>query len=110
MVGLKFPKFSADKLDEVENYFNKSKPPEERLGMAVYEPILAENIQWKLVRNTLEFIKDKMMIGAYRGHASLIKDRKIGRSLICNDCGTDFTKSWHLACRDRTCKKGERQT
>ena len=74
--------------------------------MAVYEPILAENIQWKLVRNTLEFIKDKMVIEACGGHASLIKDiKKVGRSFICNDCGTDFTKSCHLACRDRTCKK-----
>ena len=107
--GLRFPKFSVDELDEVENYFNKSELPEEWLGMAVYEPILTENIRWKLMRNTLEFIKDKMVIGAYGGHASSIKG-KIGRSFICNDWGADFTKLCHLACRDRTCKKGERQT
>ena len=45
-VGTSFPKFSLDELDEVENYFNKNKPPEEWLGIAAYKPILGENIQW----------------------------------------------------------------
>ena len=82
----------------------------EWIGIRAYEPQLKVNgdINWHLVRNTSDKLKNIMTIGIYEGHAFLIKDiTKLAKTYVCNNCRGRFTKACHLQRHNKTCGKGE---
>ena len=104
------PRTSLVELDKVEQYLNKEKQLREWIGIRAYEPELKANgeINWHLVRNTSDKLKNIMTIGIYEGHAFLIKDiTKLAKTYVCNDCGGQFTQAGSLQRHTKTCRKGE---
>ena len=105
-----FPRTGLNELDKVEQYLNGGKDFVEWVGIRAYAPVRQENgdINWHLVRNTCDKLKNIITIGIYEGHAFLIKDiKKLAKTYVCNDCGGQFTQACHLQRHERTCRKGE---
>ena len=104
------PRTSLNELDKVEQYLNGGKQLQDWLGIRAYTPVRQENgdINWHLVRNPRDKLKNIITIGIYEGHAFLIKDiKKLAKTYVCNDCGGQFTQACHLQRHERTCRKGE---
>ena len=104
------PRTGLNELDKVEQYLNIGKGFEEWVGIRAYLPVRQENgdINWHLVRNPSDKLKNIITIGIYEGHAFLIKDiKKLAKTYVCNDCGAQFTQACSLQRHERTCRKGE---
>ena len=104
------PRTSLNELDKVEQYLNGGKQLQNWIGIRAYTPVRQENgdINWHLVRNPCDKLKNIITIGIYEGHAFLIKDiKKLAKTYVCNDCGGHFTQAGSLQRHTKTCRKGE---
>ena len=93
------PRTSLNELDKVEQYLNRGKQLSYWIGIRAYVPVRQENgdINWHLVRNPCDKLKNIITIGIYEGHAFLIKDiKKLAKTYVCNDCEVQFTQAFNF--------------
>jgi len=109
-IPLNFRKTSLDELDKVEAHLNKGSPVSSWLGIRVYEPQRLDDgeVVWYLRTNPNPKLKNVLTIGAYEGHAFLIKDiAKLAKTYACTHCGQRFTQACSLKCHHETCNAGK---
>ena len=94
----------------MEAHLNEGSPVPSWEGIRVYEPARLENgeVVWHLRVNPNPKLKDILTIGAYEGHAFLIKEiTKLAKTYACNHCGQRFTKTSNLQRHHQTCSAGK---
>ena len=77
------PRTGLNELDKVEQYLNRGKDFLVWVGIRAYAPVRQENgdINWHLLRNPCDKLKNIITIGIYEGHAFLIRHQKTGKNL-----------------------------
>ena len=104
------PKTSLDELDLVERHLNQQTDFSNWLGIRVCEPEREDDgsVVWHIKRNPPAKFSNILTIGAYNGHAFVIKDiSKLANTYSCVHCRARFTKPCNLQQHIQTCAQGK---